>query len=192
MRRGLESDEKHTVNDFRRVEIVFRPLSADDLPVIHEWINRPHVSAWWDSPVTFEDVQADYAPCLAADSDTSVFIAQLDGKAIGFIQSYVAARSSDGWWPTETDPGVRGIDQFLADEDALNRGLGTLMVRAFVARLFTDPAVTRIQTDPNPGNARAIRCYEKAGFERVGLVDTPDGPALLMYCERDRFAAADA
>jgi aminoglycoside 6'-N-acetyltransferase len=35
-------------------------------------------------------------------------------------------------------------------------------------------------TDPDPENGRAVRAYEKAGFERVRLVDTPDGEALLM------------
>ena len=33
---------------------------------------------------------------------------------------------------------------------------------------------------PIPTIARAIRAYEKAGFEKAGMVDTPDGPALLM------------
>ena len=27
---------------------------------------------------------------------------------------------------------------------------------------------------------RAVRAYEKAGFQRDRMVDTPDGPALLM------------
>ena len=35
--------------------------------------------------------------------------------------------------------------------------------------------------DPEPDNARAIRAYEKAGFVRDRIVDTPDGPALLMW-----------
>jgi aminoglycoside 6'-N-acetyltransferase len=35
-------------------------------------------------------------------------------------------------------------------------------------------------TDPDPKNARAIRAYENAGFERDRLVDTPDGISLLM------------
>ena len=35
-------------------------------------------------------------------------------------------------------------------------------------------------TDPDPANARAIRAYEKAGFRKDRLVDTPDGRALLM------------
>ena len=53
-----------------------------------------------------------------------------------------------------------------------------------MAKLFADPQVTRIQTDPDPRNARAIRCYEKAGFRAVGEVRTPDGVALLLVCER--------
>jgi RimJ/RimL family protein N-acetyltransferase len=58
------------------------------------------------------------------------------------------------------------------------------MVKAWVAKLFADPLVSRIQTDPDPRNARAIRCYEKAGFHAAGEVLTPDGTALLMLCER--------
>ncbi len=35
-------------------------------------------------------------------------------------------------------------------------------------------------TDPDPANARAVKAYEKAGFQKTRLVDTPDGRALLM------------
>jgi RimJ/RimL family protein N-acetyltransferase len=117
------------------------------------------------------------------------YIALAGGSEIGYIQSYVVKGSGDGWWPEEQDPGARGIDQFLADPARLGQGLGTAMVRAFVAHLFADPAVTRVQTDPAPDNVRAIRCYQKAGFRPVEEVDTPDGRALLMVIEeRDRVA----
>ena len=49
------------------------------------------------------------------------------------------------------------------------------------------PEVTKIQTDPSPSNLRAIRCYEKAGFERQGTVTTPDGPAVYMVQTRQAF-----
>jgi RimJ/RimL family protein N-acetyltransferase len=59
------------------------------------------------------------------------------------------------------------------------------MVRAFVdAVLFADPQVTVVQTDPDPGNTRAIRAYLRAGFAVAGPVQTPDGPALLMRRRR--------
>jgi RimJ/RimL family protein N-acetyltransferase len=64
------------------------------------------------------------------------------------------------------------------------------MVRAFVERVFEDAGVTVVQTDPDPTNERAIRCYARAGFAPVGVVTTPDGPALLMKCHRPRRSIA--
>ena len=165
--------------------IRFRALVPADLPELQAWIARPHVAEWWDEQNTLEELEAYYTPAMAGSPAHKAFIAMLDGEAIGFIQSYTPALfHHEGWWLDEHDPGVRGIDQFLANEHQLGKGLGTAMVRAFVARLFEDPAVTRVQTDPSPGNARAIRCYEKGGFRRVREMDTPDGPAVLMYCDR--------
>ena len=78
----------------------------------------------------------------------------------------------------------------LASAADLNKGLGTALVRALVSHLFSDPAVTRIQTDPSPDNHRAIRCYEKAGFIRHGVITTPDGPAMYMVQTREAHEAA--
>ena len=165
--------------------IGFRLLRRADLPLLHEWLGRPHVAAWWGAPPSLAEVEAEYGPLADGATDVHPYLALLDGEPIGYVQSYVAAGAGAGWWPDERDPGVRGIDQFLADEERLGRGLGTALVRAFVDLLLADPAVTRVQVDPAPDNARAIRCYEKAGFRAVGVVDTPDGPALLMRRERE-------
>lgn len=161
----------------------FRRVTDADIAMLHQWISRPHVAAWWDSPVTLDDVADEYGEATC-DPKVRPFIAHLGGEPVGFIQVYGVLGAGDGWWPDETDPGARGIDQFLADGTRLDRGLGTAMVRAFVAQIFADPAVTRVQVDPQPLNARAIRCYEKAGFRRLGEIRTPDGAALLMVCER--------
>ena len=57
------------------------------------------------------------------------------------------------------------------------------MARRFIRRLSNGRLASgapRIVTDPDPANLRAIRAYERAGFTRDRMVDTPDGPALLM------------
>ena len=166
----------------------FEPLTLDDLPMLAEWLTRPHVAEWWDDRVALAELREDYEPAIRGDVAQQCYIVHYNGSAIGFIQSYTPAlHHDDGWWLDEHDPGVRGIDQFIADASNLGRGLGTAMVNAFVDKLFSDSSVTRIQTDPSPTNGRAIRCYEKAGFHPARVLNTPDGPALLMY--RDRTAA---
>jgi RimJ/RimL family protein N-acetyltransferase len=165
-------------------ELSFRRLQSADMPLLHSWLARPHVSQWWGPAPTLAEVEADYLPLIEAGADTQGFIALLGGQAIGFIQSYGVLGSSDGWWEQETDPGARGIAQFLANAEQLNRGLGSRMIRSFVDGLFLDPAVSKVQTDPSPGNARAIRCHVRAGFTPQGEVITPDGPAVLMLRNR--------
>jgi aminoglycoside 6'-N-acetyltransferase-1b len=166
--------------------LVVKLVTEADLPMLAEWLNRPHVAEWWPGCKSVADVRAEFLPCLPDHSRVSPFIVYSDNRPIGFIQSYIAAGAGDGWWPDENDPGVRGIDQFLADKESLGRGLGTQMVRQFVQFLFNDPAVTKVQADPSPTNLRAIRCYEKAGFQKVGPIRTPDGDAVLMLCERSK------
>lgn len=172
----------------RAAPISFRKLQHADVPTVCEWLARPHVAEWWDDA---DDFAEDYAPVIAGEMETAAFIASVGAEDIGFIQYYrAAACHGDGWWLNEHDPGVVGIDQFLADGLRLSQGLGTAMVTAFVAELFVNRSVTRVQTDPSPTNARAIRCYEKSGFVRHGEIVTPDGPAMLMYCDRPPQADA--
>lgn len=164
--------------------LTFRGLARDDLPMLHAWLQRPHVSEWWREPTTLAELENDYFSSAASGSSTCAYIARLGDEPVGFIQSYVALGSGGGWWEEETDPGTRGIDQFLADAAHLGRGLGSAMVGAFVELLFADPAVTGVQTDPSPDNERAIRCYRRTGFVAQREIDTPDGPALLMIRHR--------
>ncbi len=171
-------------------EVTLRLMTADDLPMLHEWLNRAHVVEWWGSEaerLSFDEVRAKYLPRVTDGARVTPYIAMLDDRAIGYAQSYAAKDAGGGWWEDVTDPGVRGIDQFLANENLLGQGWGTKLVTSLVDLLFRDPLVTMIQTDPDPNNARAIRCYEKAGFQAERTVVTPDGEALYMVCERSHW-----
>jgi AacA4 family aminoglycoside N(6')-acetyltransferase len=172
--------------------LTLRRMTEADLPMLHEWLNRPHIVRWWGGEAarpSLADVVAHYGPRVMAQTSVTPYIAMLAATPFAYAQSYVVMGDGDGWWPDVNDPGMRGIDQSLAHEAMLGQGLGTRMVRALVAHLFADPAVTQIQTDPAPDNARAIRCYEKAGFVQQGLVTTPDGPAMYMLQSRAAWEA---
>jgi RimJ/RimL family protein N-acetyltransferase len=174
----------------RRPEFSFRPLTRPDLPLLHEWLNRPHVAKWWEGATSLDYVEETHG----ADLDSNViwqYLACLDREPVGYVQLYRVVGADPDWWTDETDEGARGVDQFLANEAQLGLGLGSEMVRQFVARIFSrDATVTKVQTDPSPQNERAIRAYEKAGFRKVREVTTPDGPALLMVVTRAELDVA--
>ncbi len=152
---------------------VFRPLSTDDLPTIKRWLETPHVRKWWHDPnEQFELVSGDLT-----HPDMMQFIVAIDGREFAYLQCYHLG----GWdcgFGSQPD-GTRGLDQFIGEADMIERGHGSGFIRAFADRLLVD-GTPRVVTDPDPANKRAIRAYEKAGFRRERLVETPDGTALLM------------
>jgi aminoglycoside 6'-N-acetyltransferase len=98
-------------------------------------------------------------------------------RPFGYLQCYRLTAWNTGFGPQPE--GTRGIDQFIGEGDMIARGHGSAFIRAFVDEQFRN-GLPRIVTDPDPLNARAIRAYEKAGFARDRMVETPDGRALLM------------
>jgi len=105
------------------------------------------------------------------------FIVEIDGQPFGYLQCYDLTTWNSGFGPQPL--GTRGIDQFIGEPDLVDRGHGSAFIRTFADGLLA-AGTPRMVTDPDPANARAVRAYEKAGFHRDRMVDTPDGPALLM------------
>lgn len=151
---------------------VFCPMEAADLPVVQRWLLAPHVAEWWHDPETFEFVSGDLN-----HHDMAQFIVALDGRPFAYLQCYRLGEWHDGFGPQPL--GTRRIDQFIGEADMMGQGHGSAFVRAFIEELLGN-GVPRVVLDPRPTNPRAIRAYEKAGFQRDREVDTPDGPALLM------------
>jgi aminoglycoside 6'-N-acetyltransferase len=152
---------------------VFRSLAVDDLAMIQRWLETPEVVRWWGDP----DEQFALVSGDLDHPDMDQFIVALDEHPFGYIQCYPLStwNQSFGIQPAAT----RGIDQFIGEPDMIGRGHGSSFIRQFVDSLLAS-GVPRVVTDPDPGNGRAVRAYAKAGFQSERVVDTPDGPALLM------------
>jgi len=150
----------------------FRPMSDTDLPLLRDWLARPHVAEWWQDADQFEVVSGDLG-----HHDVAQFIVTVNERPLGYLQCYNLSDWNAGFGPQPN--GTRGIDQFIGEAGMVGCGHGSAFVRAFVEGLLSTGA-PRIVVDPNPTNSRAIRAYEKAGFCKDRLVDTPDGTALLM------------
>ncbi|MBM7486628.1 aminoglycoside 6'-N-acetyltransferase [Bradyrhizobium sp. USDA 3686] len=154
----------------------FRPMTAAVLPLIRRWLGEAHVREWWGDP----DEQFALVSGDLGEPAMDQFIVLAEGKPFGYLQCYRLTAWNTGVGPQpEATP---GIDQFIGESDMIARGHGSAFIRQFADAQLRQ-GLPRIVTDPDPLNARAVRAYEKAGFVRDRMVETPDGPALLMVRE---------
>ena len=162
--------------------IRFRPVGAADLPMLAEWIARPHWQDWWDDPA--EEI-AHIRDMVEGRDTTRPFLFGEGGEDLGYIQVWVIRdRRVEPWvtvapWLLELPDDTVGVDLSIADERRLGQGLGPRALRAFVAMLRAE-GHRRIIIDPDPANLRAVRAYDKAGFRPIPELLGRTGDSLLM------------
>ncbi|PBB66066.1 GNAT family N-acetyltransferase [Mesorhizobium sp. WSM4312] len=152
----------------------FRPVTEKDLPMIAGWLAEPHVAEWWNDPETEIAEIRDHIDSISVEP----LIVEFDGQPIAYLQSYDPHLEDDH--PYADQPfGTLGIDLSIGPPELVGLGHGSAIVRQFVEQLFEE-GVPRVIIDPDPGNARAIRAYEKAGFVAFDIRTSEFGPALMM------------
>lgn len=113
----------------------------------------PEVARWWGPlPDDFP---------LGDEPEATRFTVVCDDEIAGMVQ-----------YGEENDPDHRHawVDVFLAPAFH-GRGIGTELVRRMVRYLIEERGHHRITIDPDHDNTVAIRCYEKAGFRPVGILE---------------------
>ena len=162
--------------------ITLRPVTADDLAMIEEWIGRPHWQEWWGDPT---EETAGIRAMVEGRDTTRPFIFEVDGKSAGYTQYWFAdeqksdEKLGDHRWLASLPRGSVGIDISIAEASALSKGLGSAIVGAMARRLWHE-GHRHITIDPHTGNSRAIRAYEKAGFRVIEELHGKTGDVLLM------------
>ncbi len=185
-------------------EISFRPLQQSDLPLLADWLQRPHVAQWWREPSDLAAVEATYGPMIDRSDPTEGFIAvgqgPGDGRSLAFLQLYrlddnpewqraIAVALAEG--DVQVVGPSAGIDYLIGDQTMTGRGLGRTMIAAFVDLVwgrYPDTAAVIVAVDQ--ANEASWRALEGAGFVRAwaGVLSSEDpsdeGPSYVYVRRR--------
>jgi RimJ/RimL family protein N-acetyltransferase len=176
-------------SEVRASHIGFRALRRDDLGLMYEWVRREHVRRWWDQHQSYEDVARHYLPAIEGRRPVDLYLILLDGRPVGFIQSYLLADHPDFAGLVGLGAGVAGVDLFIGEEELTGQGLGSEVLRAFVREVvFAEPGTIACIADPDVENTASIRAFEKAGFRRAGEFFDPGDGQLHALVRLDRQA----
>lgn len=153
-------------------------MARSDLPLLAEWLERPHVRPWYGERGSLDDVVAYYGPSIDGNEPTDHTIVELDGRPIGMLQTYVVADH-----PTYAaligirDRQTAGVDILLGEEELIGRGLGTKILQRFVTEVVFERAETTCcVADPDVENIASVRAFKNAAFVPIHeFVDPEDG-----------------
>jgi aminoglycoside 6'-N-acetyltransferase len=167
------------------MEFSFRILAKEDFSLVSLWLHKPHVKKWWPDPQeTLDEIEKKYGGPIGGDDPTDVYIAEIDGKPIGFIQSYMVSDYPEHAQSIQLDNSV-GVDLFIGEEDLIGKGYGTMLLKQFIEKVIRKEYgnASSVVADPEVANKASVRAFQKAGFQKGAIVSGEYGPEQLMIFE---------
>ncbi len=165
--------------------IAFRPVVLEDLPLIHNWMNQPHVIPFWNLAYDMERMQQHLQKAIA-DPHQTLYIGLLDDLPMSYWESYWAADDIVArYYPAH--PADQGIHLLIGSPEFLGKGYALPLLRAMTFFQFQHPETSKIVTEPDSRNSKMIHVFKRCGFEFQAEIDLPDKRAALMFCDRQSF-----
>jgi aminoglycoside 6'-N-acetyltransferase len=167
--------------------LTLRPMDADDVAFVTQWLREPHVAEWYLAGSNAEQEEADLRRSVAGAEAVHVLLVLRDGRPIGWCQWYRCDVSPD--WATEVGagPGDVGVDYAIGDPTCVGRGLGTALVGTLVSRVRAEHPGVALVSDPDARNRASRRVLEKNGFRLVGVralvAERTDDPMAIYRLE---------
>ncbi|MCV3212732.1 acetyltransferase [Plectonema radiosum NIES-515] len=147
-----------------------------DYQFMAKWLTDDKVLEFYegrDNPFPLERIIETYKPQVTGDDPVIPCLVYYEKLPIGYIQYCLLDNLSENDRQTycldETN-NVYAIDLFIGETNYWNQGIGTKILSTLVNYLLEELHAEKIVIDPNVKNTRAIRCYEKCGFEKVKIL----------------------
>ena len=141
-----------------------RAVEEGDLPLLVRWINDPDVRHWLhhsDRPdATVESVRGRFGLTVERFPNLVWMIETIEERPVGHVGLL------------QVDPHHKRAELAISigEKECWSRGYGTDAIRTVLRHGFEDLGLRRVDLHTDADNARGIRCYEKCGFVREGVM----------------------
>lgn len=144
-----------------------------DYEVMLKWLCDKGVQMYYagrDKEFTYTSIVEKYKPRCNGESDVMSCILELNNTPIGYLQYYKIDEEDKEKFELDNELTGHGIDLFIGEKEYWNKGYGTRLLKLMIKFIFNNCNSDFICIDPQTWNKRAIRAYEKSGFERLKTI----------------------
>ena len=147
------------------MSISFRNLedSKDDYIKLYNWCKNKYVYEWFEQRIfSYDEIVSKYKNKIN-NNEQDLYIIKYDDKDIGLVQIYTFNNDID----LDIKTNAYEYDLFIGEEDYLNKGIGANIVEKVNDMIYDKYKGDYIVLRPFKRNIRAVKCYEKCGFELI-------------------------
>ncbi|MED3645919.1 GNAT family N-acetyltransferase [Halalkalibacterium halodurans] len=154
---------------FQKEGLQVRRLEEKDEELLVKWLSSPIVLEFYEGRDKSFNLNKVRDVFYDSADETVKCLVEYEGNPIGYIQYYQLDEKTkrDFGYTNEL---IFGMDQFIGEAGYWNKGIGSLLVSSMVHYLLKEKPAGRVIMDPQIRNKRALRCYEKCGFNKVRIL----------------------
>jgi diamine N-acetyltransferase len=148
------------------MKIQFRELSRADLPTLNMWRNDPSVIQFLGSNFLF----------IAPEIDAKWYDNYLNNRQNAVRLAIIDSENGDAFIGTVQLTSIHQINRnaefsiMIGDKNYWSKGVGLIATKTIIEHGFKDLNLHRIYLTVLVDNKRAIRLYEKIGFQHEGIL----------------------
>ena len=148
-----------------KIDLIEFTDKKDSYELMYKWCSQEFIYEWFEQrKLSYEEIENKYKNKLLANQQQLFFINYNDNK-IGFVQIYkYDDKKNEALIKYDS---IYEYDVFIGEPEYLSRGLGKKIVNYVNNYIYENYLCDCIVLRPFKRNERAVKCYEKCGFEIV-------------------------
>lgn len=174
--------DKNFLQQKNNEKVLLRMLmdNDNDYNLLTKWYQEEEIyTSFEQRKLNFEEIKKKYYPRTFIDSKNPVYMIEYKNIPIGIIQ-YKLVESEDKKLYKLSGNHIYEIDIFIGELNQHNKGIGTTAISILSNMLYKEKNAETLVMCPLETNKKAIKCYEKCGFEIKNYFKTKDTVGVVQ------------
>lgn len=156
-----------------------------DLPLLHAWMNAPHVARRWNLAKSKSELERHFGK-NSRDEHLWPQIVEVDGRAIAYVELYHGARDRLASYRKLRHDDY-GIHLLIGPDSETGQRLGQAIVAGAFDYIFCVTGTRRCIGEPDHMATDAVRSGTAVGCKLIELTTLPEKTAAYLECPRREF-----